>query len=86
MGRSCRTLQVTETLEFSLRERGAIKGLWTREGQELTSVLIRFPSGCCAENRLKEDRETSEGVIIQAKGRPMVATEMVPSGQIRGMF
>lgn len=82
MGRSCRTLQVTETLEFGLSERGSIKG---QEGQELTSVL-RFPSGCCAENRLKEDRETSEGVIIQAKVRPMVATEMVPSGQIRGMF
>lgn len=66
MGGSCRPPWVTDTLEFSLSEMGAIKWLWTRKGQELKDVL-RFPSGCRAENRLKEDRETSEEVITQAR-------------------
>lgn len=31
MGRPCRTLQVTETVDFTLSKMGAIKGLWTQE-------------------------------------------------------
>lgn len=79
----CRSLR----LECSLSERGAIHGLWTRKGQELRYIL-RFPSGCCAEKRLMEDR-TGEEVIMQA--RAMVAAhfqpmEMVRSGGLQGMF
>lgn len=36
--------------------------------------MLRFPSGCCAENRLKEDRETSEEVIIQARAMKAAQT------------